>query len=131
MKENQPANWESQTQADSKIGESAFYDCFGGAVVSAGAAVDANVSIDNVHLVTLGDSLYGAVVSACTALDASISDLVSHDFPSIKYVIDILYRMRFYFNTYFAKCNGFFEKGLYIFASLRGESAKVGGTYAV
>ena len=34
--------------------------------------------------------------------------------------------MHFYFNMNFAKCNGFFENGLYIFTCLRGESAEVG-----
>ena len=77
------------TQADSRIGESAFYDCFYGAVISAGTAINANISVDDVHLIALGDSFYGAVVCASAALDTSISDFVSHDFPSIMYVVCI------------------------------------------
>ena len=80
---NQPA--QSETRARRLIRdleELAFLDCFSGAVVSASAAADTNISIDDVLLVALGDSLNGAVVSAGTALDASISDIVSHGFPS-------------------------------------------------
>jgi hypothetical protein len=56
-----------------------FLDGLDGAVLSAGAAADTNVGIDDVLLVALGDSLDGAVLGAGAALDASISDLVSHD----------------------------------------------------
>ena len=70
------------TQADSKIGELAFYDSFSGAVISAAAAIDTNVSVDDVGLVALCNSLNGAVIGAGAALNASISNLVSHDFPS-------------------------------------------------
>ena len=62
------------TQADSKVGESAFLDCF---------------SVDNVLAVALCDSLNGAVVDTSAAADASISNNVSHDFPSI-YVLFVL-----------------------------------------
>ena len=73
---------ESGAQADSKIGESVFLDCFNRTVVDAAAAVDADVSIDDVLLVALSDGLYGAVISAAAALNASVSNDVSHDFPS-------------------------------------------------
>jgi hypothetical protein len=63
--------------------ELAFLDSFSGAVVSASTAADTNISIDNVLVFALGDRFDGAVVSASAALDASISDIVSHDFPSI------------------------------------------------
>jgi hypothetical protein len=106
---------ETRTQADSRIGESAFYDCFYGAVVSARAAVNANIGVDNVHLVALRDSLNGAVVCTSAALYASISDFVSHDFPSIKYVMFIPYGMQVYSNTNFPKCNPFFKNVPYIF----------------
>ena len=69
--------------ADSE--ESAFLDCFSGAVVGAGAAADTNISIDDELVLTLGDSLDRAVVGASTALDASIGNIVSHDF-SLHYV---------------------------------------------
>jgi hypothetical protein len=62
--------------------ESAFHDGLDGAVVSASAAADTDISVDDVLLVTLGDSLNGAVVSTSATLEASISNLVSHDFPS-------------------------------------------------
>jgi hypothetical protein len=65
--------------------ELAFLDSFDGAVLSASAAADANISIDDELVFAFGDSLNGAVVSAGTALDASIGNIVSHDFPSIKY----------------------------------------------
>ena len=61
----------------------AFLDSFDGALVSASAAGNADVSVDDVLLVALGDSLDGALVSAGTALDTSISDIVSHDISSI------------------------------------------------
>ena len=63
--------------------ESAFLDSFGGALIGAGAAGNADISVDDVLVFALGDSLNGAVVSAGAALDTSISDIVSHDFPSI------------------------------------------------
>ena len=69
-------------QADSKIGESAFLDCFDGAVVSASAAADTNISVDDELVFALRDSLNGAVIGAAAALDASVGDIVSHDFPS-------------------------------------------------
>ena len=50
-----------------------------GAVVSAGTAVDAGVSVDNVLAVLLADSLNRASICTCTAADALVSiDLVSH-----------------------------------------------------
>ena len=68
---------------NSKVGESAFLDCFNGAVVNAGAAVNAQISIDNVLAFALSDSLNGAVVNTSAAANASVSNNVSHDFPSI------------------------------------------------
>ena len=65
------------------IGELLFNDSFYGALIGTAAAVDADISVDDVHLVTLGDCLNGALVSASAALDTSISNLVSHDIPSI------------------------------------------------
>ena len=67
----------------SKVGESAFLDCFNGAVVNAGAAVNAQISVDDVLAVALCDSLNGAVVNTSAAANASVSNNVSHDFPSI------------------------------------------------
>ena len=77
-------------QADSKIGELAFYDSFSGAVISAAAAIDTNVGVDDISLVAFGNSLNGAVISAGTALNASISNLVSHDFPSNVCIVVLL-----------------------------------------
>jgi hypothetical protein len=80
---NQPAqsgNQSAQTDCDSE--ESAFLDSLSGAVVSASAAADTNISIDDELVFALGDSLNRAVVSTSAALDASISDIVSHDIPS-------------------------------------------------
>ena len=59
-----------------------FNDCFNGAVLGAGAAVDTQISVDDVLAVTLGDSLNGAVVNTGAAADASIGNSISHDFPS-------------------------------------------------
>ena len=50
-----------------------------GADVSASAAVDAQIGIDLVLAVTLGDSVHRAALSASAASDASIGNLVSHD----------------------------------------------------
>ena len=49
-----------------------------GADVSASAAVDAQVSVDFVLAVTLGDSGNGAALGASAASDAGIGNLVSH-----------------------------------------------------
>jgi hypothetical protein len=73
-------------QADCRIGESLFYDRFDRAVVNTGAAVNADISVDDISLVALSNSLNRAVVSAATALDTSVSNFVCHDFPS-RYVI--------------------------------------------
>jgi hypothetical protein len=84
LQKNQPAQSDDRSaQTDCGSEESAFLDCFDGAVVGAGAAADANISIDDVLVFTLGDCLNGAVVSASAALDASVGNIVSHDFPSI------------------------------------------------
>jgi hypothetical protein len=73
--------------ADSE--ESAFLDCFDGAVVGAGTAADADIGIDDVLVLAFGDGLDGAVVGAGAALDASVSDIVSHDFPSMYVFISV------------------------------------------
>ena len=70
-------------QTERGSGESVFHNSFDGAVLSAGAAVDTDVSVDLVLAVALSDSFNGAVVNASAAVDASVSDLISHDFPSI------------------------------------------------
>ena len=50
-----------------------------GAIVSAGTAIDALVSVDNVLAILLGDSLNGAGISASAAADALVKiNLVSH-----------------------------------------------------
>jgi hypothetical protein len=72
-----------KAQADCGFKESAFLDSLDGALIGAGAAADANISIDDELLVAFGDCLNGALVSAGTALDASIGDIISHDLSSI------------------------------------------------
>ena len=58
--------------------ESAFLDSFGGALISAGTAADADVGIDDELAVALRDSLDGALVGTGTAGNASVGDDVSH-----------------------------------------------------
>ena len=77
---NQPAR---RVQADcGYYGELTFLDCFHGAVLGAGAAVDAQIGIDDVLIFALGDSLNGAVVNTGAALYASVIDDISHVIPS-------------------------------------------------
>ena len=87
MKKSACATVFAGTQADCRIGESAFLDCFYGAVITTSAAAYAGISVDDELVLALRDSLNGAVVSAATALDTSISNSISHDFPSSIYVI--------------------------------------------
>ena len=62
-----------------------------GAGTSAGAAIDAGASVDDVLRVALGDRAHGAAVSAGTAADASVTDNIGHDmYTSIKMVLPIL-----------------------------------------
>ena len=68
------------------IGELLFNDSFYGALIGTAAAVDANVSVDDVLLVTLGNSLNRALIGAGAALDTSVSDNECHDITSI-YVV--------------------------------------------
>ena len=49
------------------------------ASICARTAVDADISVDLVLAVTLGDSVHGAALSSSAASDASIGNLVSHD----------------------------------------------------
>ena len=58
--------------------ESAFLDSFGGALIGAGAAGNADISVDDELALALRDSLNGALVSAGTASDTSVSDGISH-----------------------------------------------------
>ena len=106
-------------QADSVIGESAFLDCFNRAVINAGSAVYADISVDDILLVAFSNSLNGAVICTATALNASISNNVSHDFPS-NYVYSVAhsYGVQIYFNTISLKCNCFFKKQQYKFLDL-------------
>ena len=62
--------------------ESAFLDSFGGALIGAGAAGNADVSVDDVLAVALGDSLNGALIGAGAAGNTSVSNDVSHDTTS-------------------------------------------------
>jgi hypothetical protein len=91
--------------------ELAFLDSGNGALVSASAAGNADVSVDLVLAVALSDSGNGALISTSAAGDASISNLVSHDISSHKYCsqprIDVAW---FYSSTVFIKINSFFQK---------------------
>ena len=49
-----------------------------GAYISASAALDASVSVDNELAVALGDSAYGALIGASAARDAIVRNLISH-----------------------------------------------------
>ena len=83
LQKNQPAPPDDQSaQTDFGSEESAFLDSFNRAVVSASAAADANISIDDELVFALGNSLDGAVLSAGAAVDTSVSDLKSHDVTS-------------------------------------------------
>ena len=70
-------------QANVILNESAFLDSFGGALIGAGAAGNADVGVDDVLAVALRDSLDGALVGAGAASDTSIGDNVSQSFTSI------------------------------------------------
>ena len=59
--------------------ELAFLYSFGGALISAGAAGNADVSVDDVLAVALGNSLNGALICAGATGDTSVSDDVCHD----------------------------------------------------
>jgi hypothetical protein len=92
-------------------------DCFNGAVVSAIAAVEAEVGIDNVLAVTLLDCFNGAVLSAVAAGEACIGNLVSH-FSVLHgnmfwYAYIVAYFFRFE-NTFSKKSLLFFEKFLFV-----------------
>ena len=58
----------------------AFLDSLDGALISAGAAGNADISVDNVLAFALGNSLNGALIGAGAAGDTSVSDNVCHDF---------------------------------------------------
>jgi hypothetical protein len=60
----------------------AFLDGLSGALIGAGAAGNADVSVDDVLAVALGDSLNGALLSTGTARNTSVSNDVSHDVTS-------------------------------------------------
>jgi len=55
-----------------------LYDSISGAVSGAGAAIDADIRVDDVLGIALGDSLDGAIFSAGAAADAGIGNFMSH-----------------------------------------------------
>ena len=70
-----------------------FLDSFGGALIGAGAAADADIGIDDVLVFALGNSLDGALLSAGTALDTCIGNVESHGVTSLwKKVSVVLYK---------------------------------------
>ena len=62
--------------------ELAFLDSFAGALISASAAGNADVSVDDVLAITLGDSFDGALIGTGAAGDTSVSNVVSHGITS-------------------------------------------------
>ena len=60
----------------------AFLDGFGGALLSAGTAGNADIGIDNVLAVAFGNSLNRALLGAGAAGNASVSNDVSHGITS-------------------------------------------------
>ena len=54
-------------------------DCAGGAGSSAGAALDAGISVDYVLAISLRDRAYGTFAGAASAANAGIGDNVCHD----------------------------------------------------
>ena len=72
----------SHAQADSVPKGLLFLDGADRALIGAGAAANADISVDDVLLVTLGNSLNRALIGAGAALDTSISNFESHDFTS-------------------------------------------------
>jgi hypothetical protein len=108
------------------IEELLFYDSLNGALVSAAAAANANISVDDVGLVALGNSLNGALIGAGAALDTSVSNLVSHDITSMFDVCTLLLTY-LYSSTHFGKCNWFFPgAGIKIFTFDQNLSEKEG-----
>jgi hypothetical protein len=72
-------------------------DSFDGALLGAGAALNAGISVDGVDI-ALSNGLSGALGSAGTASDASVSDLICHKAPPKE-----LYS---HCNIIFANCKG-------------------------
>ena len=58
--------------------DSALGDSPGGASISAGAAIDAGIGIDDVLAVALRDRAHGAGIGAGAAADASVADDIGH-----------------------------------------------------
>ena len=59
-------------------------DSFSGALIGAGTAGNADISVDDVLAFTLRDSLNGALVSTSAASDTSVSNLECHVITSMK-----------------------------------------------
>ena len=73
------ARAQANLRAYEENGRLAFLDSLGGALISAGAAGNADISVDNVLAFALGNSLNGALVGAGAAGNTSVSDNVCHD----------------------------------------------------
>ena len=71
----------------------AFLNSFGGALISAGAAGNADISVDNVLAVALGNSLNGALIGAGAASNTSVSNNECHDIylQKILFVFHVIY----------------------------------------
>jgi len=70
-------------QADLNAEESGFFNCFSGALISAGTAADTDIGIDDVLVFALGNSLNGALLGAGAALHTSVSNVECHDVTSL------------------------------------------------
>ena len=70
--------------------ELAFLDSFSGALISTGAAGNADIGVDDVLAVAFGNSLNGALLGTGAAGNTSIGDDVSHGITS-KIILYVLY----------------------------------------
>ena len=92
-------NWPALLVAQASYGlikkKLAFLDSLSGALIGAGTAGNADISVDNVLAFALGNSLNGALVGAGAASNTSVSDNVCHDI----YLHDFLYVFHVMFNV--------------------------------
>lgn len=67
---------EVRTQRSGQLG---LFDSLVGAAISASAAINTLIGIDNVLVIALGDDAHGASIGTSTTLYTSIGDTVSHN----------------------------------------------------
>ena len=66
-----------------------FLDSFGGALISAGAAGNADISVDNVLAFAFGNSLNGALIGAGAASNTSVSNNECHDIYLHNFLVEL------------------------------------------